>query len=111
MSRPLSGRVAVVAGSTRGAGRRIARMLGEAGAIVYGTGRSSRIPGTSIPAISLPRGRSNVDNHARLISNRDLDSDDVVTELAPPPPLGTRPLNARILEWSRVFFDCGSPRP
>jgi NAD(P)-dependent dehydrogenase (short-subunit alcohol dehydrogenase family) len=38
----LKGRVAVVAGATRGAGRGIARMLGEAGAIVYCTGRSSR---------------------------------------------------------------------
>src|SRR5215510_9122934 len=44
----LSGRVAVVAGATRGAGRGIARMLGEAGAIVYCTGRSSRTqPNTS----------------------------------------------------------------
>ena len=42
MSKPLSGRVAVVAGATRGAGRGIARMLGEAGATVYCTGRSSR---------------------------------------------------------------------
>jgi NAD(P)-dependent dehydrogenase (short-subunit alcohol dehydrogenase family) len=41
-NRPLSGRVAVVARATRGAGRRIARMLGEAGATVYCTGRSSR---------------------------------------------------------------------
>jgi NAD(P)-dependent dehydrogenase (short-subunit alcohol dehydrogenase family) len=39
---PLEGRVAVVAGATRGAGRGIARMLGEAGATVYCTGRSSR---------------------------------------------------------------------
>jgi NAD(P)-dependent dehydrogenase (short-subunit alcohol dehydrogenase family) len=39
----LSGRVAVVAGATRGAGRGIARMLGEAGATVYCTGRSSRV--------------------------------------------------------------------
>lgn len=38
--RPLAGRVAVVAGATRGAGRGIARALGEAGAIVYCTGRS-----------------------------------------------------------------------
>jgi NAD(P)-dependent dehydrogenase (short-subunit alcohol dehydrogenase family) len=40
--KPLEGRVAVVAGATRGAGRGIARMLGEAGAIVYCSGRSSR---------------------------------------------------------------------
>lgn len=38
----LAGRVAVVAGATRGAGRGIARALGEAGAIVYCTGRSVR---------------------------------------------------------------------
>ena len=40
--RPLKDRVAVVAGATRGAGRGIARMLGEAGATVYCTGRSVR---------------------------------------------------------------------
>src|SRR5215470_14873715 len=38
----LSGQVAVVAGATRGAGRGIARALGEAGATVYCTGRSTR---------------------------------------------------------------------
>jgi NAD(P)-dependent dehydrogenase (short-subunit alcohol dehydrogenase family) len=38
---PLTGRVAVVAGATRGAGRGIARMLGEAGATVYCTGRGA----------------------------------------------------------------------
>lgn len=40
--KPLQGKVAVVAGATRGAGRGIACMLGEAGATVYCTGRSSR---------------------------------------------------------------------
>jgi NAD(P)-dependent dehydrogenase (short-subunit alcohol dehydrogenase family) len=38
----LEGKVAVVAGATRGAGRGIARGLGEAGAVVYCTGRSAR---------------------------------------------------------------------
>jgi NAD(P)-dependent dehydrogenase (short-subunit alcohol dehydrogenase family) len=38
----LCGKVAVVAGATRGAGRGIAMMLGEAGAKVYVTGRSVR---------------------------------------------------------------------
>jgi NAD(P)-dependent dehydrogenase (short-subunit alcohol dehydrogenase family) len=38
--KPLEGQVAVVAGATRGAGRGIARGLGEAGATVYCTGRS-----------------------------------------------------------------------
>jgi NAD(P)-dependent dehydrogenase (short-subunit alcohol dehydrogenase family) len=40
VQKPLAGRVAVVAGATRGAGRGIARALGEVGAIVYCTGRS-----------------------------------------------------------------------
>ena len=39
---PLKGQIAVVAGATRGAGRAIACMLGEAGATVYCTGRSVR---------------------------------------------------------------------
>ena len=39
---PLRNQVAVVAGATRGAGRGIAAMLGEAGATVYCTGRSVR---------------------------------------------------------------------
>src|SRR5246127_2624253 len=38
--RALAGTIAVVAGATRGAGRGIARALGEAGATVYCTGRS-----------------------------------------------------------------------
>lgn len=38
---PLVGKVAVVAGATRGAGRGVARALGEAGAFVYCTGRSA----------------------------------------------------------------------
>lgn len=42
MPKPLSGKIAVVAGATRGAGRGIATALGEAGATVYCTGRSTR---------------------------------------------------------------------
>lgn len=40
--KPLTGKVAVVAGATRGAGRGIALGLGRAGATVYCTGRSVR---------------------------------------------------------------------
>jgi NAD(P)-dependent dehydrogenase (short-subunit alcohol dehydrogenase family) len=47
----LKGRVALVAGATRGVGRGTALALGEAGATVYCTGRSTR-------ANRLPRGRS-----------------------------------------------------
>jgi NAD(P)-dependent dehydrogenase (short-subunit alcohol dehydrogenase family) len=42
MTGPLAGRVALVAGATRGGGRGIAVALGEAGATVYATGRSTR---------------------------------------------------------------------
>lgn len=41
-TRPLEGKIAVVAGATRGAGRGIAAQLGAAGAVVYCTGRSTR---------------------------------------------------------------------
>jgi NAD(P)-dependent dehydrogenase (short-subunit alcohol dehydrogenase family) len=58
---PLSGHVAVVAGATRGAGRGIARALGETGATVYCTGRSV----TGHPS---PYGRpETIDETAELI--------------------------------------------
>ncbi len=46
-ARPLERHVAIVAGATRGAGRGIARALGEAGATVYCTGR--RVTGNPSP--------------------------------------------------------------
>src|SRR5688500_3451242 len=42
MAKPLAGKVALVAGATRGAGRGIAVQLGAAGATVYVTGRTTR---------------------------------------------------------------------
>jgi len=42
MENPLQGKVALVAGATRGAGRGIAVQLGAAGATVYVTGRTTR---------------------------------------------------------------------
>ena len=42
MQKPLAGKVALVAGATRGAGRGIAVQLGAAGATVYVTGRTTR---------------------------------------------------------------------
>ncbi|WP_128546147.1 SDR family oxidoreductase [Larkinella soli] len=42
IDRPLKGKVALVAGATRGAGRGIATELGAAGATVYVTGRTTR---------------------------------------------------------------------
>jgi NAD(P)-dependent dehydrogenase (short-subunit alcohol dehydrogenase family) len=57
----LAGRVALVAGATRGAGRGVARALGAAGALVYCTGRS---------AIGHPKGMDRpetIDETAALI--------------------------------------------
>lgn len=42
MEKPLAGKVALVAGATRGAGRGIAVQLGSVGATVYVTGRTTR---------------------------------------------------------------------
>ena len=45
--RPLESSVAIVAGATGGAGRGIAQVLGQAGATVYCTGRSTRESGAT----------------------------------------------------------------
>ena len=68
MMKSLEGRVAVVAGATRGAGRGIACMLGEAGAVVYCTGRSTREQPNMTGAFA---GRpENIDETAEMVSAR-----------------------------------------
>lgn len=58
----IDGRVALVAGATRGAGRGVARALGEAGATVYCTGRS-------VAGSPSPYGRREIiDETAALVS-------------------------------------------
>src|SRR5262252_7655134 len=72
----LKGRVALVAGATRGVGRGIALALGEAGATVYCTGRSSRAKPTSKSAVRrLPSeyylGRpETIEETAELVTSR-----------------------------------------
>jgi NAD(P)-dependent dehydrogenase (short-subunit alcohol dehydrogenase family) len=54
----LQGKVALVAGATRGTGRGIAVALGEAGATVYCTGRSSRLTLKRPPKVATESGSS-----------------------------------------------------
>src|SRR5829696_1342759 len=73
--KPLEAKVALVAGATRGAGRGIAVMLGEAGATVYCTGRSSRadaadrVPGGGSP-FELSRRPETIEETAELVASR-----------------------------------------
>jgi NAD(P)-dependent dehydrogenase (short-subunit alcohol dehydrogenase family) len=75
MGRPLEGRIAVVAGATRGAGRGIAVTLGEAGATVYCTGRSTRA-GQARPApltgvdFELAGRPETIDETAEMVTGR-----------------------------------------
>src|SRR2546421_9033777 len=61
--KPLTGLVAVVAGATRGAGRGIARALGEAGATGFCTGR--RVRGNRSPY----KRSETVEETAQMISS------------------------------------------
>lgn len=66
--KPLEGKIAIVAGATRGAGRGIACMLGEAGATVYCTGRSVR---GSPPAAGVHAGRTEtIEETASMVAAR-----------------------------------------
>ncbi len=62
--KPLEGKIAVVAGATRGAGRGIATALGEAGATVYCTGRS--VPGSP----GMKDRPETIDETARIVTAR-----------------------------------------
>jgi NAD(P)-dependent dehydrogenase (short-subunit alcohol dehydrogenase family) len=63
--RSLAGRVAVVAGATRGAGRGIAAALGEAGATVICTGRTTRAHGSARSDYDRPE---TIDETAELVA-------------------------------------------
>lgn len=72
--KPLQGKIAVVAGATRGAGRGIACMLGEAGAIVYCTGRSTRAglasrreKSSSAPPFELSKRTETIEETAEMV--------------------------------------------
>jgi len=71
MRRPLEGKVALVAGATRGAGRGIALELGLAGAHVYCTGRSSRertpAPGPGKGPFDLAHRPETIEETAELV--------------------------------------------
>src|SRR5580700_5475876 len=64
--RALEGKIALVAGATRGAGRGIAIALGEAGATVYCTGRSSRKHSRGRPAT--PGRPETIEETAELVT-------------------------------------------
>lgn len=71
---PLKGKVAVVAGATRGAGRGIACMLGERGATVYCTGRSTRAKqvaarGEDDTPFTLATRRETIEETAELVAS------------------------------------------
>src|ERR1700688_4908184 len=66
LSLSLQGKIALVAGATRGAGRGIAIALGEAGATVYCTGRSSRKNPPRRRAT--PGGRETIEETAELVT-------------------------------------------
>jgi NAD(P)-dependent dehydrogenase (short-subunit alcohol dehydrogenase family) len=71
--KPLEGKVAIVAGATRGAGRGIACMLGEAGATVICTGRSSRGDGRKVEAnavFDLSKRPEVIEETAEMVTER-----------------------------------------
>ena len=73
--KPLAGKVALVAGATRGTGRGIACMLGQAGATVYCTGRSTRAnrptqPTDGASPFDLSRRPETIEETAEMVTAR-----------------------------------------
>jgi NAD(P)-dependent dehydrogenase (short-subunit alcohol dehydrogenase family) len=73
----LAGKIALVAGATRGTGRGIAVALGEAGATVYCTGRSTRAEPRKIPArrkgkaaFELSKRPETIEETAEMVTSR-----------------------------------------
>ena len=64
MSQVLQGKVALVAGATRGAGRGIAVELGAAGATVYCTGRSTRTQASEVNRTEIIEETAELVQHA-----------------------------------------------
>lgn len=73
--RPLEGRVALVAGATRGAGRAVAVELGRAGAAVYVTGRTTREHTSEVG-----RGTETIEQTAELVTDAGGEGIAVVTD-------------------------------
>jgi NAD(P)-dependent dehydrogenase (short-subunit alcohol dehydrogenase family) len=89
----LRGRVAVVAGATRGAGRGIAAALGEAGATVVCTGRTTRASGS---ARSDYDRAETIEQTAELVT--ELGGTGVAVEVDPLEPDEVRALGRRIAD-------------
>jgi NAD(P)-dependent dehydrogenase (short-subunit alcohol dehydrogenase family) len=67
--KPLQGKIALVAGATRGAGRGIAIALGEAGATVYCTGRSSRKVSGKTSRLVTPSRPETIEETAEMVTS------------------------------------------
>ncbi|MCU4745162.1 MULTISPECIES: SDR family oxidoreductase [Streptomyces] len=76
---PLAGKIALVAGATRGAGRAMAVELGRAGATVYATGRTTRAAVSEVG-----RATETIEETAELITAAGADSGSGGTGIAVP---------------------------